>query len=169
MSESLMKAVALMTDWRMVGTFRCRAVMSEGSETDEYELHAEPSHSSYRLTDLQGGRVSSYDDTTRERVTSDVVTPVHPYELRSEPLPVRLAFPLSLPVWGRTGDSYWMVRAIENGGRLIVELALRELAAVTGELTIDVRRRAVVRFETIDSTLAYEDIEPAVDRFWPPR
>jgi hypothetical protein len=69
-----------------VNTFRCRVALTVGA----FELHAEPRHSSYHVTDLSTGRVSSYDDT-RERITSGTVVPVLPYQVISEALLARLA------------------------------------------------------------------------------
>jgi hypothetical protein len=167
MSEVELRAVALITDWRKVSTFRCRAVVGSGGEASEFELHAEPNHSSYYCTDLATGRVSAYDDATRERITFSTVVPVYPYEVNSEALPARLAFPLSLGIWGRRGDAYRMVRAVEHGDRMVVEIANNGDAAVVGELSIDVARRAIVRLDSPSLTISYEEIEPAPNRFWP--
>jgi hypothetical protein len=59
------------------------------------------------------------------------------------------------------------VRAVEHGDRMVVEIANNGDAAVVGELSIDVARRAIVRLDSPSLTISYEEIEPAPNRFWP--
>jgi len=169
MGEIEWKAIAILTSWRLVPTFRCTAVIRSrfDEESSSYELHAEPRHSSYFLTDLVTGRVSSYDDYRRERITGGIPVAVYPYDYRAEAIPARLAFPMSLSVWGRRSDAYRMVKAVEDGERLTVDLVNRKDPDDVGRLVIDVARRAVVELDTSSLWLTYEGVEHAQSRFWP--
>jgi hypothetical protein len=169
MGEIEWKAIAILTEWRLVSTFRCIAVKRSrfDDESSSYEVHAEPCHSSYFLTDLATGRVSSYDDYRRERITGGIPEVVYPYQFHGEAIPARLAFPMSLSVWGRRNDTYRMVKAVEDGERLTVNLVNKKDPDDAGRLVIDVARRAVVELDTSSLWLTYEGVEPAQDRFWP--
>lgn len=169
MSEALFTAVSILTDWRTVRTFRCRSFVRTGGEEAEYDLHAEPNHSSYRCVARGSGRLFSYDDVMRERVTAGRVEQVLAYQLHVEAMPARLAFPLSLGVWGRRGDSFTMIGAVTSGDELHVDLVSVSGSRRAGRLVVDVPRRLAVELDTPELGLRLRGIELASNEFWPQR
>jgi hypothetical protein len=163
-SEKLMAAVAVLTDWRLVRTFECQSVVVQQSREWLYDLHAEPNYSSFVCTDLKTGRESSYIDATGERIDSGVRSPRQSSDLIWQPFPVRLAFPLSLPIWGRRHDGYRMVSANERSGQLIVQLGDRDDSVESGSLTIDLARGLAVRLDVPALSLEYRHVESAPSR-----
>lgn len=162
----LMDAVATLTDWRLVRTFSCEVIVQDpGEEPQSLELHAEPMHSSYVLVDPRTGRRQSYDDTTRSFGTDGQIVQRQASALLTEPLPVRLAFPMSLPIWGRRHDLYRMVDANRVGSLLTVSLTGRADASLSGTLTIDLNRGLAVRIYAPTLQVEYRGIVPARSRF----
>ncbi|OJV93461.1 MAG: hypothetical protein BGO47_05865 [Microbacterium sp. 67-17] len=159
----VMRAVAVMADWRLVRTFRCEAVVVADGQERHYELHAEPNHSSYVCKDLSTGRISAYVDSTHERIDSDTPVPYRSSDLLWHPLPTRLAFPFTLPIWGRKHDGYRMMDADESAEALIVRLAGQRHSS-SGTLTVDLTRGLATRFEVPELVLEYRDLEPAPNR-----
>lgn len=163
----MMEAVAILTDWRLVKTFECEAVLQEDLELGEQLFHvrAEPRHSSYIVTDRATGRQSSYDDRTGLVNTAGFVKRRQAHDLVFEPSPARLAFPLTLPIWGRRRDAYRMVDATESNGQLNVRLAASSDGSVAGELAIDLGLRVAVRIDAPTLHLEYRGIVPARSQF----
>lgn len=166
-SIPLMNAVAIMTDWRLVRTFACEVVLHDlqTQHAQVFDLHAEPMHSSYTLTERVTGREQSYDDATRTLATEGQTKQRQPNDLLTDPVPVRLAFPLSLPIWGRRHDTYWMADARQQGRTLAVHLVGKEDATLSGALTIDLELGLAVRIDAPTLQLEYRGIVPARSRF----
>lgn len=163
----LMRAIAVMTDWRLVQTFKCEALWREvGSGNEQlFKLHAEPIHSSYSFVEPATGKQWSYDDRTRVSVLDGRPFEHRPENVLTDPFAVRLAFPLSLPIWGRRHDTYRMVDAHQDGSALIVQLAGRTVQGLEGTVTIDVERGMAVRIDASTLRLEYRGIERARSLF----
>lgn len=163
LNESLMDAVAILSDWRLVQTFRCEALLTDPSSgvIQRFDVHAEPNHLSYSVTETATGKQWTYDDATRTAEIDGHVMHQQPYHLLTEPLPVRLAFPVALPVWGRGHDTYRMIDAHEDGDEIIVGLRGRTDRALSGTLAIDVVRGLATRIDTPTLQLEYRGIERA--------
>lgn len=163
-NASLMTAVAVLTDWRLVRTIRCEAIVVSGGQRRVYGLHAEPNHSSYAYTAVGTGRQSSFVDATRERIDSGIRVPHQSSDRIWHPLAVRLAFPPALPIWGRRHDGYRMVDADERDEQLVVQLAGRDDDTLSGSLAIDSTRGLAMRLDVPALSLEYRDVESAPSR-----
>ena len=118
--ENVLSAVAILTDWRKRSPFRCSAhVMFGNSDSEEFAVLAQPVELSYEVGNTKTGFVESFDPQTgmirsgneeRYREVNQIIT---------EPMAVRLAFPLSLGIWGRPGDSYRINGGSRKGTRTI--------------------------------------------------
>ncbi|MAL57608.1 MAG: hypothetical protein CL682_10675 [Brevundimonas sp.] len=160
----LMDVVALLSDWRMVRPFECDAVVKwkvSGKES-LVRVHADPRHSSYTAVDSQSGEVWSYDDQSRRTVFAGQVVERHPYDLPYAPDSVQLAFPLTLPIWGRRADRFRMVAVSEHERQFVVALEGQgEWRGYGAELSIDRGRGVAVRFDAPDLLLEFGGIKDA--------
>jgi len=160
----LMDVVALLSDWRMVRPFECDAVVKwkvRGKES-LVRVHADPRHSSYTAVDSQSGEVWSYDDQSRRTVFAGQVVERHPYDLPYAPDSVQLAFPLTLPIWGRRADRFRMVAVSEHERQFVVALEGQgEWRGYGAELSIDRGRGVAVRFDAPDLLLEFGGIKDA--------
>lgn len=163
---TLMAAIGCMADWRLVRTFTCEVVVrEEHGRVATFELHAEPMHSSYSLVNTTSGIEESYDDASRTIVTDGTPVERMPNALLTEPLPARLAFPMSLPIWSRRHDLYRMTGAQREGNLVTVALEDRTDPARTGTLTVDLDQSLAVKINAPTLGIEYRGIAPARSRF----
>lgn len=161
-----MDAVAVMTDWRVVLPFQCEVIErnENGAVSQIFHLHAEPRHSSYALTDTHSGVAHVYDDATRTLMSAGQAVHRETNSLVMGPVPVRLAFPMDLPIWGRTRDQFRMVGAMRHGDQIEVSIRGKEDRELSGSLRVDLSRRLVTYIDAPTLHLEYRGIE-----FAPPR
>lgn len=161
---SVLEAVAILLDWRKRPTWQSGVVVRMGSESREYRVTVSPRDLNYEVVDVQTGRVQSFDSRSGLIREGSSERPLEPYQLSTEPMAVRLAFPVSLGIWGRPGDSYRMTGARRTEDRLVVALAHEADPSLTGELTIDVKRRIAIRLNTPTIGIEYTSIGMDVHR-----
>ncbi|MEV7692237.1 hypothetical protein AB0N73_02790 [Microbacterium sp. NPDC089189] len=160
----LMNVVALLSDWRTVRPFECDAVVKRKVSGEEslVRVHADPRHSSYTAVDSQSGEVWSYDDQTRRTVFAGHVVERHPYDLPYAPDALQLAFPLTLPIWGRRADRFRMAAVSVHETQFVVALEGQgDWNGYGAELTIDRLRGVAVRFDAPDLLLEFGGIKDA--------
>ncbi len=139
-------------------------------EAKEYDLHAEPNHSSYLCVEHGTGRRFGYDDHERTLETAGHSQTVMPYQVNPEMWAARLAFPMSLNVWGRPNDTYRMVTASRREGLITVRLEASKYPGLEGRLVIDETRAVTVELDTPELSLQYLSIQqPVPNRYWPRR
>jgi len=159
-TKVLLDAIAILMDWRLVQSFRCDVTFMQNGTPTEYELVARPGVSSYVCTEKQTGRVFSHDEATGETISASERIKREPNQLRTEPLPIRLAFPLSLDVWGRRSGGWRMVDAERSDDEILVLLRHQTDPHLFGSLTIDTKRRLAVRLDTVTQVCHYTNIGP---------
>ena len=153
-------AVAVLLDWRKRAAFRCVADVRHGDRIDSYELEAQPRDLSYRVTNTKTGMIESFDPQSRMLREGNTERPLEVNQLATEPLAARLAFPLSLGIWGRPGDSYRITGATRRENAVIVSLVHQRDTTLTGKLTIDTDRRTAIRLDTPTLGVEYRAIQP---------
>ncbi len=160
--DPVMEAVATMADYRFVHGFRCKATMRlPGDERDrEFTVRADPTRSSYSVYEIETDRIWSYEPGSMTKISGGISEPKLANQVHDDPLPVRLAFPLSLPIWGRKRDVYRMVDGKRSDSYLAISLDSYEPGTFSGLLTIDRRLRMIVRLDVPTLFLEYSDIEP---------
>lgn len=159
--DVVMDAVRILMSWRTVPSFRARVLYRLGNDTErEYELEAQPRELSYRLIDVTTGRVDQFIGETRQLISADSEMEYHPYMLTFEPLPVRLAFPMSLGIWGRSTDGYRIVGGTANSDNITLSLAHNKHPDLFGSLTVSGSRRMALRLDTPTEKCRYEGVEP---------
>ncbi|MFT4210611.1 MAG: hypothetical protein QM626_01960 [Microbacterium sp.] len=170
MSDStLLDAIAILADWRRIRAFSCIALLRMGEDAaTEYDLHAEPNHSSYLCVERITGRRFSYDDYARTRETAGLPDAAVPYQFNSEMWAARLAFPMSLNIWGRPGDTYRMVEASRTDDLIHVRLEAPSHPGLEGILIVDEKHGIARELDTPELSLQYRNIQqPVPNRFWP--
>ncbi len=154
-------AITILMSWRTIGSFRARVHHELGAEpVRTYDLEARPRQLSYRLVDVDSGRLDSFDGESRELVEAGKRVEYHTHMLVFEPLPARLAFPLSLGIWGRSFDDYRIVDGADDGDQIVLSLAHTHASDVSGTLTVSRTERKAVRLDTPTQKIRYESVEP---------
>ncbi|WP_152631061.1 hypothetical protein [Agreia bicolorata] len=157
----IVDAISILMSWRTRPNFTARAIHRNGFEAErESTLDARPRKLSYSLVDSSSGRLDEFDGESRRLVVGGELTEYSVDFLTFEPLPVRLAFPLALSIWGRKNDAYTIVDGIRDDEFIVLTLEHSADAAVQGTLTIDTVRGLAVRLDTPTEACRYEDIEP---------
>ena len=154
-------AISILMAWRTTGNFQARVHHQLGAEpSSEYQLEARPRQSSYRLVSKETGLVDSFDAVSRSLISAGERVEYRDNMLVFEPLPVRLAFPLSLGIWGRSFDDYRIVDGASAGDDIILSLSNTRDPQIAGLLTVSRAQRKAVRLDTPTQKIVYESIEP---------
>lgn len=120
---------------------------------------------SYRSVRVPDGLIDSFDGASGVRIVGNREEAVSANQIATEPLQLRLSFPLSLGVWGRPGDSYRFSGARDLGDDIAVDLVHQHEASVKGTLDVSRQLRIAVRLDTPTVSCHYRNIEPLSDRF----
>ncbi|MGW9549654.1 hypothetical protein ACWG8W_01205 [Citricoccus zhacaiensis] len=158
-TEAMLDAIAVMTNWRSVPSFRCEVREMSVNGGREFELVAHPMVESFTVTEKKTGVVESFDAATGTRWLDGQKVDAFAYQVRNEPYPVRLAWPMSLPIWGRGTGEYRMVGAERADGEVIVELRHLEDPHLFGSVTVDLQRRMCVRLDVPTGSYHYVNIQ----------
>lgn len=158
---TVVDAISILMAWRTIGNFRARVQFELGADQPrQYDLEMYPRKGSYRLVDVETGRVDSFDGESRELVTADERVKYHAHMLVFEPLPVRLAIPTSLGIWGRSFDDYRIVHGENAADDIVLTLVNTRAGNVSGTLTVSRSQRKAVRLDTPTQKIRYESVEP---------
>lgn len=154
-------AISILMAWRTLGGFRARVHFQLGADPPrKYDLEARTRELSYRLVDVESGQVDSFDGESRELVEADKRVEYRTHLLVFEPLPARLAFPLSLGIWGRSFDDYRISYGEDEGDNIVLSLVNTRASDVTGTLTVSRTERKAMRLDTPTQQIRYESVEP---------
>ncbi|MDZ8202731.1 hypothetical protein RZO50_14515 [Microbacterium sp. SSW1-59] len=162
-TDLFMDALSVLMSWRRIGKFSARARYRIGTEraaTKTVQLTADPMRLTYALSSEEGG-LREECDGYNHTLTKNGRTEALPVEsLVYEAHAARLAFPLALPIWGRSSDDYRLTgvaREVPDGFDL--HLVHSAEARLRGTLTVSVPRRMAVRLDTPTLFVAYEDVQ----------
>ena len=158
--STVLEGVAILLDWRKRAAFQSDVIVRLGNDCHEYRVTARPRELFYEVASVQAGTVESFDPRSGVIREGAFERALEPFQLATEPMAVRLAFPVSLGIWGRPGDSYRMTGARRTGGRLVMALAHQTDHSLTGELVIDLDRRTAIQLDTPTLGIEYRDIQP---------
>ncbi|WP_433673782.1 hypothetical protein [Microbacterium gorillae] len=165
MDQALFDVVSILTDYRSVRAFDCRAEVRLGDGLTIYGLHAEPSIDSYEVSSSEGQVVASYVASRGLVYDGGETFPYDPRGVVWRALPARLAFPLELPIWGRPDDSHRLDAAeMQNDGRILVALAPNRDREGRGRLVVDPALKLVTEFDLPNLEIRYRDVEPGRGR-----
>ncbi|OUE22004.1 hypothetical protein BFL36_10550 [Clavibacter michiganensis] len=157
--DVLAEAVGILVDQPRRPSYRCRVVSQMGTTVQQHELVVRPLVGSYVCTDLATGLVDSSDGVSRVRIVGGEPQEMLAHGFPSVPLPARLAFPLQLPIWGRS-NQYRMTGATRHAQEIIVELTHVRDPHLRGTLTVDTGRLLVTRLDAMGDLLHRMEVEP---------
>ncbi|WP_156888156.1 hypothetical protein [Microbacterium indicum] len=162
-SSTLLEAIAIMTDWRRVHPFVCTATVwePEYSSPQRYRAHIDPGNSSFNAENCTDHSTLAYDDSTREMTVGDNRALRTSNMIAWEPFAVRLAFPLSLPIWGRRHDAYTIIGTDSHPDSIELHLATGPRREPTGTMRVDRARRITTSLRLPTLAIEYTDFEPA--------
>lgn len=158
--ETVMLGVAALMAWRTVSPFAATVVHELGSEVRRFRMEAEPMRPAYSLVDLSSGSVDSLDSVTGEYVVENEAMEIDHHMLTPESGPARLAFPMSLLIWGRPQDNWRVFSGSRTRHEISLGLVSLTDASVEGTLTINRHSDMAVRLDTPTEKIWYESVEP---------
>jgi hypothetical protein len=159
--EVVVDAVSILMSWRTVPSFRARVLHRLGDDVErEYQMEARPRALSYRLVEVGSGKADEFEGESRRLVSNSSELEYRIHMLAFEPLPVRLAFPMSLGIWGRATDGYRITGGTAEGSEIVLSLAHVQQGDLQGSLIIDRARRMAIRLDTPTEACRYERVEP---------
>ena len=156
----IVQGIGALMAWRTVPAFSATVVYELGDDARRYHFVARPIRPAYSLVDMKSGLVDSYDAVTREYVTESEPHDLDYHWLTPEASPARLAFPMSLLIWGRRIDAWRIGSGTRNGNELALGLVSTQDPQFRGSLTVDLEFGMAVRFDTPFEKIWYEGVEP---------
>lgn len=163
-NEHFVRAMALLMSGPLIPSCRAQVALRQGidSPVEHFLIDASPRDLVYTLHRAGGELIDDYDGYTHTRRSETAVQDIPRNAFNVEHFAARLAFPLSLPIWGRSFDSYRFTGAALADGELI-ELALvhTEDDRVKGSLTVSDDFRMAVKLDTPTLLIEYTEIAAA--------
>lgn len=157
--QNLLDLFAVLMDWRTLRPFVCEAMVQHGSEVSVHNVRVVPVLQSYEVLNRGTGNLDAYDSSTRIRISNGAEVPSTANQFHNEPWAVKLAFPSSLPIWGRRSDQYRLIGAERQAGELVGLLRHTDDGHLFGSITVDMALRQVTRIDLPGFTVRYSDIE----------
>lgn len=158
--DTLVEAISVMANWRRRGPYQCSVLYQANGRLQQFELQVWPGVQSYHCVNKETGIVDSYDAETGVYISGNERREREPNQFMTEPLAARLAFPMSLNVWGHPSSGFRMIGASRQGDEILVRLQHQIDPHVFGCVTVDTQERRVIRLDTPMDTCRYEDIMP---------
>jgi hypothetical protein len=161
-SDLFVDALAVLMSWRRIGKFSARVRYRIGVEsaTKTVLLAADPTRLTYTLSSEDGDAREECDGYNHTLTKGGRTEVLQVENLIYEAHAARLAFPLSLPIWGRSFDDYRLTGAaskVPDGFAL--SLVHSADARLKGTLTVSAPLRMAVKLDTPTVFVAYEDIQ----------
>ena len=148
--------------------------MGADAPVELFLIDASPRDLVYTLHRADGELVDDYDGYTHTRRSATPVQDIPRNSFKVEHLAARLAFPLSLPVWGRSFDNYRFTgEAIEEAAHIRLALVHTKDDRLKGSLLVSDDLRMAVKLDTPTLMIEYTEIvaarraQPAGRLFWP--
>lgn len=163
-SEHFVRAMTLLMSGPLIPSCRARVSLRVGVDApvEQFVLDASPRDLVYTLHRADGELVDDFDGYTHTRRSEAAVQDIPRNSFHVEHFAARLAFPLSLPVWGRSFDSYRFTgEALVDGDQLDLPLVHTKDDRVTGSLTVSDDLRMAVKLDTPTLLIEYTQITAA--------
>lgn len=158
--ELFVEALAVLMSWRRIGKFSSRVCyrIGVGEALTTVMLIADPMRLTYTITS-KDGEVREECDGFNHTLSHDGQMEVLQVEnLVYEAYAARLAFPLSLPIWGRSFDDYRLTgEANRATDGIELQLVHARDSRLRGTLTVSVPLRMAVRLDTPTVFVGYVD------------
>lgn len=123
-----------------------------------YHVEAWPLEGRWTTENATTGVTTSYSAVTQRMIQAGAEVTRPPYPLLPTHESVSLAFPLSLPIWGRTRDGFTPVSAERFEDEAVVLLRHRTDPQILGSLVVNLARGHAIRLLTPMSSLQLIDL-----------
>ena len=109
-----------------------------GNFMEQWAIVVIPGTFYWSARSLGSGRIQSFDPNTLALHDGEESIQLSLDRIpRSFPEPVQLAFPLSLPIWGRRRDEYHPIAVEEHGNDVVLMLRHQKDKSIFGSFTFD--------------------------------
>lgn len=118
--------------------FTARSICQYGGEVQQWDVAVVPASFEWSSTHLISGRTESFDPATLSLIADGNAFRLTPDRIPGTfPDQVKLAFPLSLPIWGRPRDQYHPVSVEDHDEGSVLLLRNSKDPGLFGSLTFD--------------------------------
>lgn len=164
-SEHLVRAMTLLMSGPLIPSCKAQVALRQGpsdAPVEHFILDASPRDLVYTLHSADGELFDDYDGYTHTRRSETPVQDVPRNSFNAEHLAARLAFPMSLPIWGRSFDNYRLTgEASAEGEQIELALVHTKNDAVKGSLVVSDPLRMAVKLDTPTLLIEYTEIAAA--------
>ncbi|MFJ4174699.1 hypothetical protein [Microbacterium sp. NPDC089696] len=162
--EHFVRAMTILMSGPLIPSCKARVVLRQGAgaPVESFLLDASPRDLVYTLHSEDGELVDDYDGYTHTRRSETPVQDIPRNSFYAEHLAARLAFPMSLPIWGRSFDNYRLTgEASANGEQIKLALVHTKDDTVKGSLVVSDPFRIAVKLDTPTLLIEYTEIAAA--------
>ncbi|MFJ2544661.1 hypothetical protein [Microbacterium sp. NPDC087589] len=162
--EHFVRAMTLLMSGPLIPSCRAQVALRVGVDApvEHFLIDASPRDLVYTLHRADGELVDDYDGYTHTRRSETTVQDIPRNSFNVEHFAARLAFPLSLPVWGRSFDNYRFTgEALVGGDHIELALVHTKDDTVKGSLTVSDPFRMAVKLDTPTLMIEYTEIAAA--------
>lgn len=163
-SEILVRAMTLLMSGPLIPSCRAQVALRQGTDSpvEFFVIDASPRDLVYTLHRADGELVDDYDGYTHTRRSESPVQDVPRNSFSVEHMAARLAFPLSLPIWGRSFDNYRLTgEAVREGEDIELALVHTKDDRLKGSLLVSDDLRMAVKLDTPTLMIEYTEIAAA--------
>lgn len=140
--------------------FRATSLHQYGTNLDQYHIDVDANRMAWQIRGVTGDLSTRFNPDTTTITSQETETKLGLAEIPNRfHESVRLAFPSSLPVWGRTHDDYSPVGAEKSDGEVIILLRHRTDLTLFASVVIDRSRSIATAMTTPSDALRLVDIE----------
>jgi hypothetical protein len=160
-AEYLAKAIGAAIGGGGAHQYEATSTSQHGKDIEQWAIVVFPGTFYWSSKSLRTGRIQSFDPETLSLHTGEESISLTLDRIpRSFPEAVMLAFPLSLPIWGRDHDEYHPISVEEQGNDVVLMLRHQKDKALFGSYTFDGESGRAKRFVTPMQVLQQEVLLP---------
>lgn len=137
-SESLAMAIGTALSGGGGHHYEATSTVQYGNDIEQWAIDVTPGTLSWTSRSLRTGRIQSFDPRTMSLHDGEESMHLSLDRIpHSFPEPVQLAFPLSLPIWGRHRDEYHPISVEEQDNAIVLVLRHRKDKGIFGSYTFE--------------------------------
>jgi hypothetical protein len=160
----LTEIFALLLDWRLTLPFEADYLDQTGEHVTHYRVKIRPRSGDWEITNQATSEMKRYRSLTDGPVTQGRGISSQIFLNKSHSA-TDLAFPLTLPIWGRKDDTFQPVSAQRTGDEAVILLRHQFDPRVFGSLTVDLKRKICVQLSSPYGTRMFTNIIPLSQDF----
>lgn len=155
--EALAMAIGAAIGGGSTHQFEAISTSQHGNDVEQWAIVAVPGTFHWSAKSLRTGRMQSFDPDTLSLRDGEDSRELSLHRIpHSFPEAVKLAFPLSLPIWGRNRDEYHPISAEQQDTDIVLILRHQKDQAIFGSYTFDRESGRAKRLVTPTQVLQQE-------------